>query len=179
MVNRKIFSIEKHVQSSIKNRFKFNRNEKGSGYAVNFRHVFRPIYYFARLFGQLPFSIVQRPNSRSRQSRVTKFDALWFLISICVYLKLVQLFWWFMERALVLSSTKPTIYLLVTTINMLRLVNILFGLLILIMDMCNRHRLVRILNNFTAFDRKVRATDIDFKSICFFFSKKLFKSIIP
>lgn len=156
MVNRKVTAVEKSLQSSNKNDLKFSQNEKENGHIVHFSHVFRPIYYFARLCGHMPFSIVQSSSAKLHQPRVSKFDGVWFLISICIYAGLAICICWYIHRALTLySSVKPILYLLASSINMLRLVNFLCGMLMSIMDMCNRHKLVNIFNKFTAFDRKV------------------------
>lgn len=157
MVKRGVFAVTKCVQSPGKNRFKCNQIKRGSkcGHVVHFTHIFRPIYYFNRLCGHMPFSIVRSSNGHSLEPRVTAFDALWFAISICIYMALATCICWYIKRALLLYIRKPILYFLASTINMLRLVNFLCGLLMLIMDMCNRHSLVNIFNRLTHFDRKV------------------------
>lgn len=155
MIDRKVFSIETPIQSSGKKRLKFIQNDRKS-HIVHFTHVFRPIYYFTRLCGHMPFSIVRNSNDKFRQPRVNKCDAVWFAISICIYTGLAICICWYLHRALTLYSTvKPILYLLASSINILRLINYLCGILMLIMDMCNRYKLVNIFNKFTMFDRKV------------------------
>lgn len=157
MVNRDVFSVEKCVQSPDKSRFKCNRNarEKGKRHVIPFTHVFRPIYYFNRLCGHMPFSIVQSSTDQLHRPRVSIFDVLWFAISICAYMGLVICICWYIKRALSIYPVKPILYLLAATINLLRLINFLCGILMLIMDMCHRYKLVIIFNEFTVFDRKV------------------------
>lgn len=158
MVNRDVFSVEKCVRSTVKNRLKCNLvvRERGKDHVVHFTHVFRPIYYFNRLCGHMPFSIVQSLNDKfHHQSRVSVFDVLWFIISICIYTGLASCICWYLNRALSLYAVKPILYFLASTINGLRLINFLCGILMLSMDMCSRQRHVYIFNKFTAFDRKV------------------------
>lgn len=156
MVNRDVFSVEKCVQSSVKNRFKCNSSGREKGHIVHFAQVFRPIYYFNRLCGHMPFSIVQSSNDQFHQPRVNKLDVLWFVISICIYTALAICICWYIKRALSLYAVKPILYLLASTINVLRLMNFLCGISMLIKDMWNRHKLVNIFNKFTVFDRKVK-----------------------
>lgn len=157
-INRKVFPVEKMVKSSVncKRLLKFNQNRRIKGHKINFTHVFRPIYYFARFCGQMPFSIVQSSNDEFRQPRVSKRDILWFIISICIYSALVMFNCWYILRAYSFFKYNKILYLLAWSISLLRFINFLCAILILIMDMCNRHKLVDILNKFTAFDRKVR-----------------------
>lgn len=158
MINHKVSPVEKMAESPVNNkRLKFNQNKNFNGHiVVNFVHVFRPIYYFARFFGQMPFSIVQIASDEFHQPRIRKWDFIWFTISICMYTVLTVFNSWYIFRASLLFRVNKILYLLAWTISTLRFVNFLCALVMLIMDVCNRHRLVNILNKFTAFDRKVK-----------------------
>lgn len=152
---RKVLPVDKVVQFSVKNRLKFKQNEKKyDAKPTNFAHVFRPIYYFARLCGQMPFSIVHGTHGGIREIRIRTIDALWFFISICIYSTLTCCVCVYLVRAFSNYRIDPSLYVLASGVNLLRLINFLCGILILIMDMCNRHKLVNILKKFTTFDRE-------------------------
>lgn len=149
MSHNKITPIEKLVQLSVENRLNFKQNEKEHAIEItNFTDVFRPIYYFARLCGQMPFSI------GAHGSRVSKIDALWFFISICIYSTLAFSVCVYLVRAFSHYGINPTLYVLASGVSLIRLINFICGILILIMDMCNRRRIVNILKKITIFDRE-------------------------
>lgn len=153
MINRKVAPVGKMVNNK---RLKCNQNKKSKGHIVNFTHVFRPIYYFARFCGQMPFSIVQIANDEFRQPRIGKCDVLWFIISIFILSVLICFTCWYsIFRRSSLIQVNKILYLLAWTISTLRIVNFLCAILIIIMDVCNRYKLVNIQNKFTAFDQKV------------------------
>lgn len=61
-------------------------NRQASWSNDTFAHCFRPIYIFSRAFGLMPFSIICQSNGGVRESKVTKFDALWFAHWLCLLL---------------------------------------------------------------------------------------------
>lgn len=169
MFNRRVLPVGKMVCSSVKNRSELTENHKVKSHTakiIDFPHVFRPIYFFARFFGQMPFTIVYRSSSGIfGRPQVNKIDALWYFISICTYTALAYSICYFLIRAFSHYPIDPILYVLTSAVNMFRLINFLCGILILIMDMCNRHKLLKILNKFTMFDRKASeiSSEFDFK----------------
>lgn len=132
----------------------FDVNEKIHTKITKFVDIFRPVYYFSRLCGQMPFSMVQQTlHSDFYKPQVGRRDALWFTISMVSYttvtiftcLKLTAKF-----------DQNKTVYVLFMGNSMLHSMTMLFGVVKLAMDMYNRHKLVSILNKFTQFDHKVR-----------------------
>lgn len=120
---------------------------------IHFLHVFRPIYYCARICGLMSFSIVPANVQRELcEPRVSKCDCLWFAISTCFYLAMVsQVF-----------CVKSSLYVLDVRSNaivlgnlLLRIMILIFGIFVLTMNMYNRYELVNILNRFTIFDHEV------------------------
>lgn len=124
---------------------------------INFTDIFRPIYYFARFCGQLPFTIVRNSTDEFHQSRVTKCDALWFIFSISLYLAVS------FRTAQILTfqiNANETEHVLFVGNAALHIMTMSFGILKITMDMYNRHKLVDILNKFTKFDHEVGRKNI-------------------
>lgn len=120
---------------------------------INFTDIFRPIYYFARLCGQLPFTIVRSSSDEFHQSRVTKCDVLWFILSIFFYAAVS------FRTAQILTfeiNANETEHVLFVGNAALHIMTMTFGILKVTTDMYNRQKLVDILNKFTKFDHEVR-----------------------
>lgn len=132
----------------------FDVNAKIHSKALKFVDIFRPVYYFLRFCGQMPFSIVPSLNSKSLlQPRVNKRDALWFFISMCLYSVIA---WRTIGKLTAKLDENKIVCVLFTGNSLLHVITMMFGIVKLIMDMYNRHKLVNILNKFTQFDREVR-----------------------
>lgn len=132
----------------------FDVNEEHHSKVINFMDIFRPVYYFLRFCGQMSFSIVRNSSSEVlHQPQINKRDALWFLISMCLY----SIVTWrtFGKLTSKLDESK-IVCVLFTGNSMLHFMTMMFGIAKLTMDMYNRHKLVNILNKFTQFDQEVR-----------------------
>lgn len=131
----------------------FAQNKKIHEKIVHFSRIFRPIYIFARICGFMPFSIQRSDTQNERfEPRVSKWDGLWFTTSICFYSAMVA-------NTLFGEITLPhesngQLNAIILGNHLLRLMILIFGVFALTMDMCNRYKLVNILNNFTAFDQE-------------------------
>lgn len=121
---------------------------------VHFTRVFRPIYIFAHIFGFMPFSI-RHSDSQCDQfvPHVSKFDTLWLAISMCFYSAMILNT--FCGKNGLRHESNAQLNAIVLGNHLLRLMILFFGIFALIMDMCNRFKLVNILNDFTAFDQEV------------------------
>lgn len=117
----------------------------------NFTYSLLPIYFFSRAIGLLPFSIIRDSSGRVREARLSVFDCLWFIISISGYLFLA----WFCYQKTVVSYDPNESFVLNIGDNMLLIFGLLYGAIIITMDLGNRNKLVEILKNFTAFDDAV------------------------
>lgn len=110
----------------------------------NFAYSFRPVYYFLRFFGLIPFSIIYNSNDEIQKCKITKFDGFWFVISWSMYLLMV-------------SSIK--IMHVPTSFSIL---GIIFGILsftysfsAIVVNMWNRYKFIKILKQITIFDIEV------------------------
>lgn len=117
-----------------------------------FVQSFRVIYIVSRVFGLMPFTIAYNMNGEIEKPTVTKIDAIWFLISICVYsfgiYTLSQLIF---PRGLDIYISP----LVVLSDNMSVMLGLILGLTCTIFDMFNRSKLIDIVKRFIAFDKKV------------------------
>lgn len=57
----------------------------------NFAYCFRPIYYFARFAGQMPFTITYQPNSSAVKAKFYEIDLIWIAYSLCVHISFIRL----------------------------------------------------------------------------------------
>lgn len=121
----------------------------GSNKADDFIYSYRPMYYFARFFGLLPFSFVYDSNGELQAPRVTIFDGVWFVLSVVFYLMLaISSFEGF---EIIPNDPAP----LVNLINALLLtVGLCNGATMIVVNMCVRFRFTAILKTITAFDKE-------------------------
>lgn len=114
----------------------------------NFAHSFMPIYYFSRLLGLLPFSIIAGDSGEMLEARVSACDLFWCMISICLYL--------FMAYHYSFQTLRNEYLIWIIGDRLLIISGLIFGGLRIIMDMYNRGKIVTTLKMFTIFDREVR-----------------------
>lgn len=126
---------------------------------MNFAYSFRPVYYFSRMFGLLPFSIVYDSNGDVLRARVTAIDILWFIISVCIYLLLAFLSYTNMR----LPDGPIESPLLIASDYTLLIVGLIYGAVIIVFDMYNRSTFIDILKKFTAFDMEVNRITVILK----------------
>lgn len=121
---------------------------------LSFGYVFRPIYYFSRLFGFMPFTIEFTPNGDILRIQVTKFDIIYFVVTIFVYSLSFYLFLNFM----VISKNRPTPATIAELIiQLLVSLNVIFGIITTGLDMHNRHQFFAITKEFILFDTQARS----------------------
>lgn len=111
-----------------------------------FMYSLRPIYYFSRLFGLMPFSILYDSNGDVQKPKVRFLDGLWFTISISVFLSIVIASVQEMEF---ISSLDLRMFMIVT-------MGLIFDAIFIVLDMFNRVKLVDIFKKFVIFDKAVR-----------------------
>lgn len=118
---------------------------------LNFAITFRPIYYFLRLFGFMPFTIVYDSKGEVQAARITARDILWLLISLCAYLLAFNgsKIW---ENPYLLHKYS-TVFIYV--IKLYDISEILFGIIGIVMDLCNRFKLIDIMRTLNQFDKEV------------------------
>lgn len=112
---------------------------------------FRSVYYFSRIFGLWPFSIARNSNGSIRRARVRPADALWFLISFCLYS--VAIYYTYMDITTTrLENRKSFVFLL---LNVYQIVYLFFGSCVIVLDLLHRNKLIEILKKFDIFDNEV------------------------
>lgn len=131
----------------------FHRSKKIASKHRDFLDSFQPIHYFSRSFGLMPFSIKRSSCGNILGPRVKKFDAVWLVATILIYL-----------LATVVSSkyvkfeqgSKTQCWnMLVMSNNWHLTLGLMFCILFNGMDLYNRKKLVNLFKGFAAFDKEV------------------------
>lgn len=148
--NTEIKSTIKVVQPSIEGRLK-NPKRATRSKKLNFAHSFRPIYYVSRFYGLMPFSIVYNSKGKANEPWTGAIDILWFIISICAYISLAFLSY----QNMGVPKVPNVPIVLVFADDMILVVGLVYGAVIMAMDMCNRYKLVDILRMFQTIDKEV------------------------
>lgn len=128
---------------------------------LNFVTSLWPFYLFSRSLGLLPFSVKFDANGEIKKARVSVFDLLWFGLAISFYLSLAFFYFGSFNEQQISTSTS---YILFLGDSLFNLNGLLYGVVIIIMDMCNRHKLVDILKRLSFFEKE--ASLFPFSSIC-------------
>lgn len=136
----------------------------------NFFYSFRPIYYFSRAFGFMPFSIVCDSNGGIQGPVVRSVDIFWFIFWILLYLFSAVLSFKSAQYPQNTDHTESGI--LIGADYFILISGLIFGALIIVMDMCNRFKLVGILKNIKTFDEEASQT----KYFFFYFSNIIYFS---
>lgn len=124
----------------------------------DFIYSFRPFYYFCRILGLMPFSIVYDSRKNTGKPKVFWFDGLWFAVSMCLYLSMTFISY----RNLKIPQYSNASYILIIGDSFHKLSGLIFGALIIGMDMCNRFKLLKIWRKFIIFDKEACQTDVFF-----------------
>lgn len=125
-------------------KFRVKRSKK-----FNFEYGVRPIYYFLRLMGLWPFSIVHGLNGSIQETKVRFIDVVWFLISIALYLAAA-----FSTFERIKQIPYPN--LMITIFNYIaQTLGLACGALHIAMDLCSRKRIGSFLDMFRTFDNEV------------------------
>lgn len=109
----------------------------------------RPAYYFSRFFGLMPFSIKNHLNEMD-SAYVTIFDLVWFIFAIFFYGTLLYAV---TVTFVVPSELQAVIFF--TGSRMILMTDLFLTMISIVMDMCNRSRLIKMLQEFHLFDKEV------------------------
>lgn len=120
----------------------------------NFAFSVRPIYFFSRACGLLPFSINQNSSGEIQEPKISLFDAVWFGISVCAYSAMAYIFY---HNLRLTQDPNTKSYFLVLGDYMLYISVLIYGIVARAMDMCNRFKLIDILKKFSMFDKEVKS----------------------
>lgn len=118
---------------------------------LTFVHSFKPVYILCRIFGFMPFTIAYDANGAIRTARIGVIDFIWFIISIGMYLSSALYFVIYVRRLPIPNKRATLVY----GTRFIVLFRKLFNCLCIVIDMCNRFKLVKILKNINIFDDKV------------------------
>lgn len=127
---------------------------------MDFWDGFKPIYYFSRVFGLLPFSIRRDTNGEIQEPKVKKIDGLWFLLTIVVLLRASH----FSHRYISAFNSSSQMYVSVLLDNFHLVLSLIFGAVMIALDMLNRFKLVKLWKLFIIFDKEVRNNLLNFMS---------------
>lgn len=127
---------------------------------MDFWDGFKPVYYFSRAFGLLPFSIRRDANGEVQEPTVNKIDGVWFLFTIVVFLTASQ----FSHRYISAFNSSSQMYVSVLLDNFRLVLSLIFGAVMIALDMLNRFKLVKLWKLFIIFDKEVRNTLLNFVS---------------
>lgn len=121
----------------------------------NIAYSLIPIYILSRTIGLVPFSIIRDSIGRVQEARVSLFDFCWFVISVLLYL--VASFFCYQNLCLIIKLPQDPNTSIILTIgdHLLIIFGLIYGAIIIAMDMYNRRRLVEILKKITVFDEEV------------------------
>lgn len=122
---------------------------------VNFAYSFRPIYFFSRAFGLLPFSLIFDSKGDIERARVSVFDGLWFKVSVSLYLLMAFICYQNIELS---QDQKASPILIVGDASFL-IFGLIYDAVSIVFDMINRNKLVDILKMLTAFDNEVKSSN--------------------
>lgn len=118
---------------------------------LSFADTFRPIYYYSRVFGLMPFSIVCDSNGEPQEPRIGVLNFLWFITSMCLYLSMA--YYSFIDMNVTRDDSLPYAFILAGFI--MQIFRLVFGALIILIDMCKRYKLVDILKKLNIFSKEV------------------------
>lgn len=114
-------------------------------------YSFRPIYYLLRVCGMMPFTCIYDAYGYPHSPKIRKRDGLSVVIAICFYLSMTGLVIYHMD---IKEHRHSPIYMLLLG-NYVHLIScIIFGIVIIAIDLWNRFKLIDILKKFTIFDTK-------------------------
>lgn len=138
---------------AVDNQFKGTAKTVVNSKALNFLSSFKVNYYFLRFFGLWPFSLVRDPNGEIRKCKIRKLDLLWFIISMPLYVSASFVFY-------KNSQTESKILKFTTKVissgdNIRIAISLISVALAIAIDMCNRFKLINMLNMFVRFDESV------------------------
>lgn len=115
----------------------------------NLFNTFKPIYYFSRINGLMPYSIECDLKGQIQRPRIDKLDVVWFVVSSSIYLYAT------IGSFKYLDIFNQALKILVLFDNFHLTLGLTFALLLIANDMCKRFTFVDLLIKFNNFDREV------------------------
>ena len=118
--------------------------------ALNFAYSFRPIYYISRVFGLIPYIFHDKTGAIHRP-RIRLSDFFWLIISLSIHIG----FTIYCIRDAKLPKKNHKHCVLQLFVYVIESLSLIFGAIMIIMDMCNRIKLVNIFQKINDFDETV------------------------
>lgn len=119
----------------------------------DFVYSFRPIYYFNRVYGLMPFTIVYDANGTFNGCVIRPLDMLWFIATVMLNVAYVFTITGDTQH---LQDPKTLSNILTGSDYFLEISSMVCSIILIAMDMLFRANLVKILKEINAFDEKVR-----------------------
>lgn len=130
----------------------------------NFLSSFKFNYYFLRVFGQWPFALVRDSNGEIQKHKIRILDPLWFIISMALYIAASITFY---KNAQFERENPKFARKIINSGEYIRItLSLIFVALEIAIDMCNRRKLINVVNMFLRFDESVSVDR--YLAICFF-----------
>lgn len=126
--------------------------KKANAIRIDFAHSFRPIYYFSRVYGLMPFTISYNARGSINGLEVKLSDLLWFIATFTLNVTLALMI---SKDSLYLQDLNVMSNILSGGEYFLEIYCMIFNLLLIGMDMWMRTKLMEILQGITTFDEKV------------------------
>lgn len=119
---------------------------------TDFFYEIWPIYYSSRTIGLWPFSLISSSNGTMQRTQIRACDALWLLISMCLFIGAIH-----NSVHLMLFFLPDQKYGAITTIgyHSFEIMALTFGMLAIAYDLINRKQLIEILQKISKFDSRV------------------------
>lgn len=119
---------------------------------LNFMYSFRPVYYYSRVCGFMPFTITYKSCGAIHGLKVERLDILWFGVSILIN---VTLAFMISKDTEYLHETKNGSIILMGGDYLLQVSSMIFDAVFICTDLCIRYKMVDILRKINTFDEQV------------------------
>lgn len=130
-----------------------NQSRKFAEEPKDFMNTFKPLYYFLRALGLMPFSIERTANGSIWRPKVKVLDILWLLSVIFIHTSTTIIYFKCPNNKL--SSKSHNTYKGFIARNLHLAVGLTSCVLFILMDLYNRYDLVDLLKKFSIFDKEV------------------------
>lgn len=118
---------------------------------LDFVYSFQPIYYFSRIFGFIPYSIIFHSNGAIQTARIKVTDVLWSMLFVSLNLLFAIQFILFFGREGFLDESITLTYDTKSIVFLRKLCNCIG----IAYNLLNRFKFIEILKNINTFDKKV------------------------
>lgn len=130
---------------------------KGRKKTMSFGSVYRSHYYLSRVWGLASFSIATDSNEEIKIAKIRLYDVVWFLATISIYSLFtfdeLNQFEDFRRK----SNQKGFngAWILIACARLVNILGFSYGILVVVMNICNRFNLMNLVNMYIRFDKEV------------------------